>query len=171
MPVIVLFVFIAVPITEIAVFIQAGDQFGLWPTIAIVILTALLGTVLLRYQGLRTLGRVQESLQEGEVPVGEVFAGLCLLIAGALLLTPGFLTDTLGFALFVPSIRGFLAGNVLRLLLKRKKKAWADGLDGFNASGPQAHQSDKNVIDVDFTEVIENPRKIGTPDENNGMKK
>ena len=69
MPVILLFVFIAVPILEIAVFIQAGDQLGLWPTLAIVILTAFLGTALLHYQGLRTLGRVQESLQRGDVPV------------------------------------------------------------------------------------------------------
>ncbi|MEL0111000.1 MAG: FxsA family protein, partial [Rickettsiales bacterium] len=92
MPVIILFVFIAVPIAEIAVFIEAGEQFGLWPTLGLVILTAVIGTALLRHQGLQTIQRVQLSLERGEMPVGEVFTGLCLLVAGALLLTPGFLT-------------------------------------------------------------------------------
>ena len=105
MPVLLLILFIAVPIAEIAIFIQAGERFGLWPTLGLVILTAILGTTLLRYQGLRALYRVQESLNRGEMPVGEVFTGLCLLIAGALLLTPGFLTDGVGFALFIPGIR------------------------------------------------------------------
>jgi len=169
MPVILLFVFIAVPIAEIAVFIQAGEQFGLWPTLVIVILTAFGGTALLRYQGLRTLSRVQESLHRGDVPVGEVFTGLCLLVAGALLLTPGFLTDAVGFALFVPGIRSFLTGGVLRALSKRGT-VWTDGNGGFNTSGPQSSQPDETVIDGDFTEVTEDPRKIGTPDKNNGKK-
>ena len=169
MPVILLFVFIAVPILEIAVFIQAGEQLGLWPTLAIVILTAFWGTALLRYQGLRTLGRVQKSLQRGDVPVGEVFTGLCLLVAGALLLTPGFLTDAVGFALFVPDIRSFLAGGVLRALSKRGT-VWTDGRGGFNASEPQASQPKETVIDGDFTEVMEDLRKIRTPDKNDGKK-
>ena len=169
MPVILLFVFIAVPILEIAVFIQAGDQLGLWPTLAIVILTAFLGTALLRYQGLRTLGRVQKSLQRGDVPVGEVFTGLCLLVAGALLLTPGFLTDAAGFALFVPNIRSFLSRGVLRALSKRGT-VWANGSGGFNASEPQASQPKETVIDGDFTEVTEDPRKIRTLDKNDGKK-
>ena len=169
MPVILLFVFIAVPIAEIAVFIQAGGQFGLWPTLAIVILTALGGTALLRYQGLRTLGRVQESLHRGDVPVGEVFTGLCLLVAGALLLTPGFLTDAVGFALFVPGIRSFLAGGVLHTLSKRGTVR-TDGSGGFNASEPQASQPNETVIDGDFTDITKDPRKIRTPDKNDGNK-
>jgi UPF0716 protein FxsA len=169
MPVILLFIFIAVPIAEISIFIRVGEQFGLWPTLAIVILTALLGTALLRYQGLRTWNRVQESLQRGEVPVGEVFTGLCLLVAGALLLTPGFLTDAMGFALFVPSIQGLLAGGVLRALSKRGT-IWTNGSGGFNASGPQNSQPDETIIDGDFTEVSENTRKIGILDKKDGKK-
>jgi UPF0716 protein FxsA len=169
MPVILLFLFIAVPITEIAIFIRAGEQFGLWPTLAIVILTAILGTTLLRYQGLRTLARVQGSLQLGEMPVGEVFTGLCLLVAGALLLTPGFLTDVVGFALFVPSVRDFFAGGVLRALSARGT-VWTDGISGFNASRRQASQPEETVIEGDFTEATDNPRKIGTPDQNDGKK-
>jgi UPF0716 protein FxsA len=169
MPVILLLVFIAVPIAEIAIFIQAGEQLGLWPTLVVVILTALLGTALLRYQGLRALDRAQGSMQRGELPVGEVFTGLCLLVAGALLLTPGFLTDAVGLGLFVPSIRGLLAGGVLRGLSKRGT-IWTDGRGGFNASGPQASQSEETVINGDFTRVTEDPQKIGTPDKNDGKK-
>ena len=169
MPVVLLFVFIAVPIAEITVFIQAGEQFGLWPTLAIVILTAFGGTALLRYQGLRTLSRVQKSLHRGDVPVGEVLTGLCLLVAGALLLTPGFLTDAVGFALFVPGIQSFLAGGILRALSKRGN-VWTEGSGVFNTSGPKSSQPNETVIDSDFTEVMEDPRKIGTPDKNNGKK-
>jgi UPF0716 protein FxsA len=170
MAVILLFVFIAVPIAEIATFIQVGEKFGLWPTLTIVILTALVGTALLRYQGLRALGRVQESLERGEVPVGEVFTGLCLLIAGALLLTPGFLTDALGFALFVPSIRGFLTGGILRALSERGQ-VWTNGSNGSDARRPQASQPEETVIDVDFTEVTEDPQIIEIPDKNDGKNK
>ena len=170
MAVILLFVFIAVPIAEIATFIQVGETFGLWPTLTIVILTALVGTALLRYQGLRALGSVQESLERGEVPVVEVFTGLCLLIAGALLLTPGFLTDALGFALFVPSIRGFLTGGILRALSKRGQ-VWTNGSNGSDARRPQASQPEETVIDVDFTEVTEDPQIIKIPDKNDGKNK
>ena len=119
MPAIILLLFIGVPIAEIALFIQAGEWLGLWPTLALVILTAILGTVLLRHQGLQTLARVRKSLDRGEVPVGELFTGLCLLVAGVLLLTPGFLTDTVGFLLFVPVIQRTIGGWVLRALARR----------------------------------------------------
>ena len=86
----ILLLFIAVPIVEISVFIQVGDVIGLWPTIAIVILTALMGTAMLRQQGLSTLMRAQSAMNEGRLPATELFDGLCLVIAGAFLLTPGF---------------------------------------------------------------------------------
>jgi UPF0716 protein FxsA len=164
MPVIILFVFIAVPIAEIAVFIEAGEQFGLWPTLGLVILTAVIGTALLRHQGLQTIQRVQLSLERGEMPVGEVFTGLCLLVAGALLLTPGFLTDGIGFALFVPAVRRLLGGFAVRALSARGT-IWVDGQD--RAGNPQyprqeprtGHRHDTNgtIIDGDFTEVPKTP--------------
>lgn len=164
MPVIILFVFIAVPIAEIAVFIEAGERFGLWPTLGLVILTAVIGTALLRHQGLQTIQRVQLSLDRGEMPVGEVFTGLCLLVAGALLLTPGFLTDGVGFALFVPAVRRLLAGFAMRALSARGT-IWVDGQD--RAGNPQQpgqeprtrHRHDHNgtIIDGDFTEVPQTP--------------
>ena len=90
---IILLAFILVPIAEIAVFIQAGELIGLWPTIAAVILTAIIGTAMLRQQGIATLMRLRATVDRGEMPLREVFDGACLLIAGVLLLTPGFLTD------------------------------------------------------------------------------
>lgn len=154
MPIILLLVFIGVPIAEIAVFIEAGERFGLWPTIGMVVLTAVLGTALLRHQGLQTLARVQKSLDRGEVPVGELFAGICLLAAGLLLLTPGFLTDSIGFALFIPGIRSFLAGGILRAMSRRG----AVHVDGEFRPGPSNDGSrTTTIIDGDFTEVPEKP--------------
>ena len=85
--------FIGVPLIEIALFIQVGGIIGLWPTIAVVIFTAVAGAALLRHQGLGALSRLQESLERGEAPLDPVFDGFCLLAAGMLLLTPGFFTD------------------------------------------------------------------------------
>ena len=153
MPVLLLILFIAVPIAEIAIFIQAGERFGLWPTLGLVILTAILGTTLLRYQGLRALHRVQESLNRGEMPIGEVFTGLCLLVAGALLLTPGFLTDGVGFALFIPGIRQAIGSGLANLLMSR----WAVHVSNDHHSGTPYNGPNKHVIDAEFTEVREDP--------------
>ena len=154
MPVILLLVFIGVPIAEISVFIEAGERFGLWPTIGVVVLTAVLGTALLRHQGLQTLARVQNSLNSGEIPVGELFAGICLLAAGLLLLTPGFLTDSVGFALFVPGIRNILAGGILQALSRRG----AFQMEGGFSTGPTRDGNrSTTIIDGDLTEVQEKP--------------
>jgi UPF0716 protein FxsA len=110
----VLLAFIGVPLLEIAVFIEVGGFLGLWPTLGVVILTAIAGTTLLRHQGLATLGRARSNLEAGRLPMVEVFDGVCLLLAGALLLTPGFVTDLAGLLLFVPTLRA-----VLRRMLAR----------------------------------------------------
>ncbi len=110
--------FILVPIAEIAVFIEVGGFIGLWPTLGIVILTALIGTSLLRAQGLAAFGRAQAAMSEGRLPVEEVVHGFCLVIAGALLLTPGFLTDIAGFLLFVHPVRLMLARAAMKWFAK-----------------------------------------------------
>ncbi|KAA5607554.1 FxsA family protein [Roseospira marina] len=107
MPFLLLLAFIGVPLLEIAVFIQVGDVVGLGWTLGLVILTAVIGTMLLRAQGVATLNRARASLGRGEVPMREVFDGACLLVGGALLLTPGFVTDSLGFLLLLPPVRAF----------------------------------------------------------------
>ena len=108
MAVLILLAFIAVPLIEIAVFIEIGGRIGLVSTLAVVVATALAGTYMLRLQGLSTLHRAQTAMNRGELPLREVFDGLCLLVAGALLLTPGFVTDAIGGSLFIPAVRAGL---------------------------------------------------------------
>ncbi len=97
--------FVLVPIIEIALFIQVGGAIGLWPTLGIVVLTALAGTLLVRAQGLATLRDVQRSLRGAGDPVGPLANAALILVAGVLLLTPGFFTDAVGFALLLPPVR------------------------------------------------------------------
>jgi len=146
MALLILAAFIVVPVTEIAVFIQVGGWIGLWPTLALVLLTAMAGTALLRHQGLGTLMRAQQSLEEGRFPAAELFDGVCLAFAGALLLTPGFVTDGLGLLLFVPRIRGWLRGLVLhRLVAAGRVQTFNEGAEG----GPRT-----TIIEADY-EIIE----------------
>lgn len=112
----ILLAFIGVPLVEIALFIQVGGFIGLWPTIAIVIATAMAGTALIRRQGLNTLRRAQREMDAQRLPVRELFDGVCLLFAGAMLLTPGFLTDAAGFVLLAPPLRRLLGNYIWRAL-------------------------------------------------------
>ncbi len=113
MAIVLLLALVITPIVEIGVFIEIGGLIGLWPTLAIVVITAVAGTALLRAQGLATLARARQSLARGEFPARQVFDGACLLVAGALLLTPGFVTDGIGLALFLPPVRELLRRWVL----------------------------------------------------------
>ena len=156
MAIVLLAAFIAVPVIEIALFIEVGGWIGLWSTVAIVILTAFAGTTLLRIQGLSVLQRAQESATRNELPVQEVFDGLCLLVAGVLLLTPGFFTDALGFTLFVPLFRE-LAGRGIWRWLKLHGHAHVGGFRGGFGGGPGGPSPRSRgagpVIDGDFEEV------------------
>jgi UPF0716 protein FxsA len=96
---------IGVPLLEIALFIEVGGWIGLGPTLALIVLTAVIGGWLLRAQGIRVLLRARRQLAEGILPVMEVFEGLCVVVGGALLLTPGFFTDAVGALLLVPAVR------------------------------------------------------------------
>ena len=150
MGLLILMTMIGVPIVEIAVFIKAGDLIGLWPTIGSVILTAIIGSFLLRQQGLATLVRVRESMDAGKLPVNELFDGLCLLVAGALLLTPGFVTDGVGLLLFMPPFR-----VVLRALLAQRLKARGNfQMHGSAQTGPSQNRGfDSTIIEGEFQEV------------------
>jgi UPF0716 protein FxsA len=111
---ILFFIFIVVPIIEIAIFIQAGDWFGLGPTLFTIVLTAFIGITLIRQQGLSTLYKAQQKMNTGEIPAIEMIEGLMIAVAGAFLITPGFFTDSIGFLLLVPLFRQFLVKYVLR---------------------------------------------------------
>ncbi len=97
--------FVAVPILEIALFIQIGSLAGLWPTLAIVVLTAVVGTFLVRMQGVSEINRLRRSLAGHGNPAESIAHGAFILAAGLLLLTPGFFTDGVGFLLLMPPVR------------------------------------------------------------------
>ncbi len=150
---IIFLLMVGIPIAEIALFIEVGGRIGLWPTIGTVVLTAMIGTFLLRQQGLATLQKVQISLEENRLPLAEVFDGLCLLVAGALLLTPGFVTDGIGFLLFLPPFRAVLRHFLARYWVASGKININSG--GTNNSGPTSSggHGDGPTIEGEYVEV------------------
>ena len=100
-----LLAFIAIPLIEIALFIQVGGLIGLWPTLLIVLGTAILGSWLVRTQGARELQNLRGAFNDLRDPTEPLAGGAMILFAGALLLTPGFFTDAVGFALLIPRVR------------------------------------------------------------------
>ena len=101
--------FFLTPIVEMYLLIRVGDRIGAFPTVGLVMFTAVVGLALLRSQGLATLTRGMGRLQRGEVPALEMAEGILLAVAGALLITPGFVTDGIGFLLLLPAGRGLIA--------------------------------------------------------------
>ena len=97
--------FTTIPLVEIYLLIHIGSVFGVFTSIALVFFTGLLGAYLARIQGIKTLFKIQESIKEGRMPSGELLEALLIVAAGIVLLTPGFLTDTIGFLLLLPNIR------------------------------------------------------------------
>jgi len=104
--------FVVMPIVEIGVLIKVGGAIGGWTTIGIVILTAVIGTAMLRQQGVATLNKAQQRMHNGEMPAQQLLEGLLLLIGGVLLLTPGFITDFFGFCTLIPISRRFLGAKL-----------------------------------------------------------
>ena len=137
-----LLAFIAVPVIEIGLFIQVGDIIGLWPTLLIVLLTAIAGTTLVRSQGTQVLSALQGSFQAMRDPTEPLAHGAMILFAGALLLTPGFFTDAFGFLLLFPPFRHLIT----TMIRSRLKSA------NVNFSSKQA-DIDQNVIDAEYTDV------------------
>lgn len=134
-------IFIGVPLIEIALFVQIGGRIGLAWTIIIVIATAIAGTVMLRAQGLAVLGRAQDTLRAGDVPVESLIDGVFLLIAGILLLTPGFLTDFIGFLFFVPVVRQTLGRYFWSRIAQSGAVSFRDLRGGGAANGPRPGNS------------------------------
>lgn len=106
---IILALFILTPIIEIYLFIEIGSAIGALQTILLIVVTAVIGVALLRHQGLSTMRKVQSQMEHGELPAVGMLEGMMLFFAGALLLTPGFFTDVIGFLFLVPPLRKALA--------------------------------------------------------------
>ena len=113
-PLSILFIFLLLPAAEIWLMIEVGGVIGAGWTVLLLALTAVAGVALVRSQGLMALRRIQDMLGRGELPAREMLEGVCLLIAGALLLVPGFITDVLGVFLLVPMLRRGLVSGLLR---------------------------------------------------------
>ena len=139
-----LIAFIAVPLIEIGLFIQVGDAIGLWPTLLIVLLTAVAGTALVRSQGTQVLHALQGSFQAMKDPTEPLAHGAMILFAGALLLTPGFFTDAFGFLLLFPPFR-----NLITKMIRSKLKS-AD-----MKFSPHETEPDNTVIDAEYTDISE----------------
>ncbi len=146
---------LAVPVIEIALFIQVGGWLGLWPTLGLVVLTAVLGTLILRVQGARALLDLRRTLGTLGDPSGPLAHGALILIAGVLLLTPGFFTDACGFALLVPAVRTALIGQV------RGRIRFVDRAEA--PPRPNARRPDDRVIDGDYEEVSPDKRPTHPP--------
>ena len=168
--------FLVVPLVEIALFIQVGGWIGLWPTLAIVVLTAVAGTWLVRSQGRAALERLRGSLTGLRDPSEPLAHGAMILFSGALLLTPGFFTDAVGFALLIPAVRRALLReaarrvDVTRVVMgsrpgpgaqpdrdDRPRRAGPSGLGGRRPDG--AH----DTVEGEWTEVAPEKRPTHRP--------
>ena len=143
--------FLTVPLIEIALFVQVGGMIGLFWTLLIVVATAILGTILVRSQGIVVLNRLRETLNEVKDPTEPLVHGAMILFSGALLLTPGFFTDAVGFALLVPQIRAALYSRLRsRLVVHSEVRGSAD------------RSAEDEPIDVDY-EVVQSNDEIKRP--------
>jgi len=146
-----LLLLIGVPIIEIALFIEIGGYIGLWPTLATILVTAVIGAALVRRQGLATLAKAQAEVDAGRPPVRELFDGVCILIAGALLLTPGFMTDAVGLALLIPGFRTVLGRRLLELIKARGGTTVHWHIESTRTRGTST------VVDAEFEDLTERP--------------
>lgn len=112
-------IFFILPLTEVMVFVAVGGEIGLLSTLMLCVLTALIGSFLVHKQGIEVLFRGRAALMEGVFPAQELFDGFCIVVAGAMLITPGFVTDTIGFSLLIPAVRRFAQERVTAYVEKR----------------------------------------------------
>lgn len=138
--------FLVIPLVEISLFIVVGDEIGILSTLLLCVLTAVIGASLLRQQGLRTLFTAQKQIDEGLLPLREIFDGFCLAIAGATLITPGFFTDFIGFMLLLPPMRDLLWEKIPQYF------------DMDIKTGGAPHSRSRQTIDVEFERVEEDDK-------------
>ena len=128
--------FVIMPIAEITILLNVGEHIGGWNTVGLVLLTAVFGATLVRQQGLSTFMQAQQKMQQGNMPGQEMAEGLLLVIAGVLLVTPGFITDAIGFLFSLPVTRPVIA----RTLIKHLSVNVVSGQQGFHRQQYQQHQ-------------------------------
>jgi UPF0716 protein FxsA len=156
LPLLVL-LFIVVPIAELFVIIQVGEAIGVLPTIALLIADSVLGSMLMRSQGRAAWRRFNAAIAEGRVPHREVLDGALVIFGGALLLTPGFLSDILGLVLLLPPTRALARGIVARRVLPRLV---VSGLGGAGGPGGAGRRPSSDGADVEGTATEVDPRRL-----------
>jgi UPF0716 protein FxsA len=119
--------FVVMPVVEMWLLITVGAEIGAMATIGLVLLTAVVGAKLLREQGFATLWRGQRKLEEGKLPAQEIVEGIILAVSGALLLTPGFITDVIGFAGLIPPIRALFVSRLISKMVVAPMGGQASG--------------------------------------------
>ena len=139
--------FLAVPIVEIYLLIQVGSIIGVFPTILMVVGTAVLGAFLLRQQGLSTLTRFQNNMAQGQLPAMEILEGIILLVGGALLMTPGFFTDTIGFLCLLP----FSRRAIVHVLVRHSIVKVTGAASSYTSTKQQAKTAAGSVYEGEFT--------------------
>lgn len=144
------FLLLVVPVLEIAAFIAIGGQIGIVATLLLIVLTAIIGSILLRIQGFSTLAKIRAHMDAGTIPGRELGDGAMILVAGVLLLTPGFVTDSLGFLLFVPALRNW----IWNFMASRVVVVTENAGDPFAG---RARPHDPDVVDLDPEEFSEKP--------------
>ncbi len=145
-----LIIFVCIPLIEVTAFAYVGDEIGVINTLLFCLLTAAIGGFLVRHQGISTLIKAQGHLRSGQLPLNEIFEGFCLVIAGALLLTPGFVTDGVGFSLLIPPVR-----DLLKYFLGKRTS--------FTSTHHQqstTHPSDSNVVEGEYETVVKKPETL-----------
>lgn len=155
MPLLILALLLAVPLIEVGLFIEVGDAIGLWPTIALAVATAIVGIWVVRLQGFGTVMRARAQLAQGEVPARQLFDGFCLVIAGVMLVIPGFATDALAVLLLVPPVRGFLFA---RARLRTEVRGRFHGAQSH--PDPHGARERPDIIEGEWQEVEESSKDL-----------
>lgn len=153
MPLLLIVLFIVVPIAELYVIIQVGEAIGLWPTLALLLADALLGSFLLKHQGRGAWRRFNEALAQRRFPGREVVDGLLIVVGGTLLLAPGFITDIFGLILLIPPTRAIVRGLLRRFTIGRFVVV---GMPGGGQFGSKRGPGDQGASrDYDFEATAE----------------
>ncbi len=149
-------IFVAVPLIEIALFITIGGQLGVFMTLLIAFVTAVIGGAIFRHQGMRTFQQASRTMEEGGFPARELFDGFCLVIAAATLVTPGFLTDAIGFLLLVPAFRNAIRTVSQKYIQMQTAKGGSARTQWFYyRRGGNETERPRDVIDVEYERVDE----------------
>ena len=156
-----LLLFTVVPLVELAILIWIGNQISLLFTIGLVLATGLVGAALARWQGIYTAFRIRNDLSQGKMPTDSVLDGLLIVVAAALLITPGVLTDLTGFALLIPPLRRFVRERLKKWFAGRVRIQTAQFTDGvWTTNSDPTHSSDQDdVVDAEVVtrRMTENP--------------